>query len=150
MRGRQGDSYCRRCGVEFTPLRSDAAYCSNAHRQADYRRRRRLGPDVETALSEAKTEGNLSRANVVRKITKKPLASRRPEILKGTRHLNSNRIVEQTVRLVEQPESVMEMVDYTALDPTKLEEWISSLTESLSALRKLRNRLEKELFRARG
>ena len=31
---------CSFCGEPFTPRRSDAAYCSNAHRQAAYRRRR--------------------------------------------------------------------------------------------------------------
>ncbi len=31
---------CSFCGEPFTPRRSDAAYCSNRHRQAAYRRRR--------------------------------------------------------------------------------------------------------------
>ena len=31
---------CSFCGEPFTSRRSDAAYCSNAHRQAAYRRRR--------------------------------------------------------------------------------------------------------------
>ncbi len=106
----------------------------------------------EAALSEAKAEGNLSRANVVRKITgQTKRLSDRPEILRNTRRLDPNRIVEQTVRMAEQPKSLMERIDYTALDPTKLEEWVSSLTESISDLRALRTELQKEMARvARG
>ena len=58
----------------------------------------------ERALAEAENEGDLSRANVVRKIKKQPAPQgkqpapqgKRHELLKGTRHHDPARIVEET------------------------------------------------------
>jgi hypothetical protein len=101
----------------------------------------------EEAITQAKEEGNLSRANVVRKATGKTLVSDRPEVLRGTRRLDSNRIVEQTVRGAEPVGELLDLVDYSALDPTHLEEWVSSLSGSIKRLRRLQSDLEKELSR---
>jgi hypothetical protein len=101
----------------------------------------------EEAITQAKEEGNLSRANVVRKATGKTLVSDRPEVLRGTRRLDSNRIVEQTVRGAEPVGELLDLVDFSALDPTHLEEWVSSLSGSIKRLRRLQSDLEKELSR---
>jgi hypothetical protein len=96
----------------------------------------------ETAIEEAKTEGNLSRANVVRKARKQPAPpSPRPEVLRQTRHHNSNRIVEQTVIALEGLCLGIDLIDYSQVDPQKTAAWAESLRTSLRAL----NRLVKEL-----
>lgn len=100
----------------------------------------------EEALEEARAEGNLSRANVVRKIRgdEAPKGDR-PEVLRGTRRLDSNRIVSGVVQGAVVPTSVLEHVDYAALDRDHLGEWTDSLTESINALSRLRKRLRTEL-----
>lgn len=56
----------------------------------------------EEALDEAENEGNLSRANVVRKIKKKPAPlGKRHDLLKNTHHHDVARIVEQTAIALE-------------------------------------------------
>lgn len=102
----------------------------------------------EQVIADAKEEGNLSRANVLRKVKGEPVPkATRPEHLRGTRHLDSARIIGQTVDLVGNASdlgSLLDQVDFTTLDPAQLEEWVRSLSKSISALRSLKNRLEKE------
>lgn len=103
----------------------------------------------EQAIGEAKAEGNLSRANVVRKIKGEPARATndRHELLYKTRHINSHRVIAQTVLQVADPcpPSLFEFVDYTGLDPDEITEWVSSLSASINALRSLKVRLEREL-----
>lgn len=99
----------------------------------------------EKALTAAKNEGNLSRANVVRKIRGDDAPKGdRPGVLHRTRRLDSNRIVAGTVEGAVVPTSVLEHVDYSALDRDRLGEWTDSLFESIKALTALRKRLEAE------
>lgn len=106
-------------------------------------------PDFERALGEARAEGDVSRANVVRKIKgEQPKPSgERHELLKRTRRVDSNLIVAGTVEAAAVPASTLELVNYADLDRDNLGEWISSLSESIRTLRALRSRLEKELHR---
>lgn len=69
------------------------------------------------------------------------------KVLGRTRRLDANRVVEQTVRAAEPSADLLAAIDYGDLDPALLGEWISSLSESLKALRSLKTTLEKELFR---
>jgi ParB-like chromosome segregation protein Spo0J len=61
--------------------------------------------------------------------------------------LNANRVVEQTVRAAEPSPELLAAINYGDLDRALLGEWISSLSESLKALRSLKTTLEKELSR---
>jgi len=63
------------------------------------------------------------------------------------RRLNANRVIEQTVRAVEPSTELLAAINYRDLDYALLGEWISSLSESLKALKTLMNTLEKELSR---
>jgi hypothetical protein len=103
--------------------------------------------DFDEALAGARAEGNLSRANVVRKLKDEPTKSnsQRHELLRGTHRPNSRRIVEATVQAVALPSSTLELVDFAALPREDLPTWISSLSESISTLSALRKRLRTEL-----
>lgn len=103
----------------------------------------------DAAITEAKAEGNLSRANVVRKVTGRPAPKgRRPEVLRGTRRIDSRRVIAATVDTYADnaiPQDLLAEVDFAELETHDLREWISSLSESARALRSLRTILEKEL-----
>lgn len=104
----------------------------------------------EEAIEEAKAEQNLSRVNVVRKVKPNSSASRhlrssRPEILRGRRHFDSNRAVEQIILGSGMSDSVAELIEYDALDRDRLEGWVSSLSEVIKSLQTLNNNLKKEL-----
>lgn len=104
----------------------------------------------DAAIDEAKAEGNLSRANVVRKVKgEKPGASGgRHDLLRKTRRIDSHRVINEAVAGAGlPPESVFDEVDFTSLDAARLQEWVSSLTNHIAALRSLRSRLTKELDR---
>lgn len=105
-------------------------------------------PEFEAAMSAAREEGNLSRANVVRKIKgEQPKPSgERHELLRRTRRVDSNQIVAGAVEAAAAVSaSTLELVVAADLDRELLGEWISSLSESIKTLRALRSRLEKEL-----
>lgn len=104
-------------------------------------------PEFEAALTDARAEGNLSRANVVRKIKgEQPKPSgERHELLRRTRRVKSNELVAGTVEAVAIPASLLDLIDFSELNREDLGEWISSLSESIKTLRALRSRLEKEL-----
>lgn len=105
----------------------------------------------ETALGDAKGEGNLSRANVVRKAKGEPArsTSKRHELLHRSRRIDVNRVVGATVEQVANPcpAGLFAELDWTAVDHSKIGEWVESLTESISALRSLRTNLVKESTR---
>ena len=61
------------------------------------------------------------------------------------RNLDSNRIVGATVAAVTGIDSLFDAIDYTALDRTELDHWISSLSDAIRSLTTLRNNLRKEL-----
>lgn len=100
----------------------------------------------EAALTEAKDEGNLSRANVVRKVKgeKAPAPTGRPEHLRKTRHHDANRIVAEITTGLEGYVMVLDLIDFAALDPAQVAGWSGSLSDSLRSLNRL-NRQLKEL-----
>lgn len=104
--------------------------------------------EFEEVLAEAKTEGNLSRANVKRKVKKAPpKPTKRPEHLRGTRHIDPNRVVDSTVLDAVVPTTTFELLEgrYGELDPDRIDGWVNSLSESIKALSRLRSNLKKEL-----
>lgn len=103
----------------------------------------------EAGLAEAKAEGNLARANVVRKVTNRPTPKgKRPDVLRGTRRIDSRRVIAATVDGYADnaiPPDLFAEIDLSELEAKDLGEWISSLSESARALRSLTKTLEKEL-----
>jgi len=101
----------------------------------------------EEAIDEAKAEGNLSRANVVRKVRGEPAPTPtgRPEHLRNMRHIDANRVVEQTVLHSGISESIAEQLDYSTLDRDRLEGWVISLSDVIRSLTTLKNNLKKEM-----
>lgn len=149
-------------------------------------------PEFDAALGEARSEGNLSRANVARKIKAKSSQSRQSRDVKAellaelaqqgyssdqmipklgfsrrdqvralarehgieipadkargtTRRLNSNRILSGTAESLEVAVLGLQQIDPQELDPESAQEWIDSLTESLTALRKALNSIKESL-----
>lgn len=105
----------------------------------------------EAAIGEAKVEGNLSRANVVRKIkgtTPARASVARPEILRNTHHLQPTKVIGRTVVGLEgfcMGVALLEPEHYEGLDQNDVEEWSSSLRKSLRSL----NQFAKELNHVR-
>lgn len=122
---------------------------SDDHRSASYALADNVtNEQFDAAIEEAKSEKNLSRANVVRKVrSETPQSTDRHELFRKTRRLDGNRIIESTVRAAEPSTPLLEQIDYAALDADRIGEWISSLSESIKTLRSLQRNLEKELNR---
>jgi len=105
--------------------------------------------EFEEAISEAREERDLSRVNIVRKLKGETTRDRRERrdsrhpMLKNTRHMDSNRIVRETVHALEGLVMGLEYVQFDDLDPDRVEEWTESLTESLRTL----NRFKREMTR---
>ena len=60
---------------------------------------------------------------------------------------DSTRIVDVIVEAFVNATVGADLIDYSTLDPSRLEEWASSLDQASSALRKFKNQLTKELTR---
>ena len=105
----------------------------------------------DAALSEARNEGDLSRANVVRKVKGEPRPkSERPEVLRKTRHIDPTRIIRETVGALDGLRLGLDLIEdhhYAELDPADVVAWSNSLDESLRSLNRLRRQL-KELHQA--
>lgn len=103
----------------------------------------------DAAIVQAKAEGNLSRANVVRKVKgSAPVKSERPEILRKTHRIDGNRVIREAVSGAGlPPASIFDEVDFTTLDDSEIKVWVDSLTSHIAALRSLRTRLVKEIDR---
>jgi hypothetical protein len=102
----------------------------------------------DAAIDEAKAEGNLSRANVVRKVKgEAPKPTGRPEHLRGMRHHDPNRIVRETVIGLEGYVLGIDLIDFDGLDRARIAAWSGSLAASLQSLNRLSRRL-KELDQA--
>jgi hypothetical protein len=93
----------------------------------------------EDVIEEARAEGNLSRANVVRKIKgeTKPKSDRH-ELLHRTRHIDPDRVVNEAVISLEGLVMGLDLVKGRAaeLDPDQIEDWAISLRHSIRALQR--------------
>ncbi len=97
----------------------------------------------EEVIAEAKAEGNLSRANVVRKVKNQPPPKgKRHELLHRTRHHDPNRIVEQTVIGLEGYVLGLALIEFERLDRARISAWSNSLCESLRSLNRLSRQLK--------
>lgn len=143
----------------------------------------------EDAITEAKAEGNLSRANVVRKVKGEPTPLSRKEkaekarrlagegytsrqiamelkigpegfralrndfdidvpadrIMAGRRHIDTNRIVGNTVTALEGIALSLDLINPDDIDPREAQKWADSLTQSLEALRKLNRQIKESI-----
>lgn len=98
----------------------------------------------EAAITEAKAEGNLSRANVVRKTKRdKPAPSpERSEWHRKRRRIDPERIIEQTISTLDGIADGLALIeDISSLDAEKRLVWSEALRLPLAAI----NRFKKEL-----
>jgi hypothetical protein len=100
----------------------------------------------EEAITQAKAEGNLSRANVVRKVkgTPAPKPPDRHEMHYRARRINVERIINETIAMLEGIASGLALIeDVSSLDADQRLEWLEALTKPLAAI----NHFKKELAR---
>lgn len=145
--------------------------------------------DFDTAIGEAKAEGNLSRANVLRKVRANPdspgykTRQQRADLIRdlagqgygsrqmpskvgvteesvrliardfdiqipadkatvGTRRINATDVVEGIVATYEMATSGESAINWSEVDPTRADEWVNSLTESISAASAFRKKIK--------
>lgn len=103
----------------------------------------------DAAVEEAKAEGNLSRANVIRKVKGEPAPkpADRPEHLRKMRRHDPNRIVTEITNGLEGYVLSLDLIDFDGLDRGQIAAWSGSLATSLQSLNRLSRRL-KELDQA--
>lgn len=101
--------------------------------------------DFEQAITQAKAEGNLSRANVVRKLTgRTPPPPERHPIHHRARRIDPERIVNESIAILEGVASSLALIeDVQSLDAEQRLLWLDAIREPLSAI----NRFKKELAR---
>lgn len=102
----------------------------------------------DTAVEQAKAEGDLNRSNVARKLGKRqPSASKRAEPPRPPSRLDGHTVITKTVEAAADviTQSLLDEVDYAELDTQDLTDWVGSLTGSIKALQGLRARLNREL-----
>lgn len=142
--------------------------------------------EFEQALTEAKSEGNVSRANVARKIKQQKSPQTRDQraekvadlaeqgysshqiakklglhrgtvvdiardyditlhadkVTGGTHHIDSARVVRETVSTLEGLLITLPMVDMDSLDPREANEWTASLDQSIRALNRFNKKIK--------
>ena len=112
--------------------------------------------EFDTAIRLAYEDRNLSRANVFRKIVRQRIGeepdmskSDRPEVLRGTRRLDHNRMANELAITLEGAAQVARLIESSALDADSIEGWVASLSDSLRSLNRFHRQL-KETTRAQG
>lgn len=90
--------------------------------------------EFERALAEAKAEGNLSRANVIRKIRQR----RTPAAAPGqARRPDANRVVRETASALEAIATGIGLIDPAELDMAQVPAWAASIAASLRTVNRL-------------
>lgn len=91
--------------------------------------------EFNEAIAQAKTEENLSRANVIRKIKGEPAPTNgRSEWHRKTRHIDLNRAVREMAITLDGLASTIALVDATAVDKETVDQWADSMKQSLRVL----------------
>jgi hypothetical protein len=93
------------------------------------------GEDFERAVGEAREEGNLSRANVVRKVKdEKPKQPERSEWHRKRPHIDSNRILRTLADDLDAACTGLDLIDADTLDANLANECVASIRRSLSII----------------
>ncbi len=90
--------------------------------------------EFERALAEAKAEGNLSRANVVRKLRQRRTAAAAPG---QARRPDSNQVARETASALEAIATGTGLIDPAELDMAEVPAWAASITASLRTVNRL-------------
>lgn len=93
--------------------------------------------EFEDALAVAKSEGNLSRANVVRKVKGEAAPkSDRSEWHHKTRHLDSNRILITLAQELDALTAGLELMEPDDIDPVLIGQWVHVINSAITTIRK--------------
>jgi hypothetical protein len=97
----------------------------------------------ESALDEAKAEGNLSRANVVRKVKgEQPKTPERSEWHRNRRHIDSNRILDSLATELDAATAGLELMQPEDLDPEVLDHAIPLIKQSIATINRHVRRIQ--------
>lgn len=88
----------------------------------------------EQAMADARNEGNLSRANVVRKVKGEQPKAERSEWHRKTRRIDSNRILSTLAQELDAATAGLELMQPEDIDPALAVECIGSIRRSLSVI----------------
>jgi GTP cyclohydrolase III len=88
----------------------------------------------EQAVTAAREEGNLSRANVVRKVKGEQPQRERSEWHHKTRHIDSNRILSTLTQELDALTAGLDLMQRDGLDPDLVAECIPSAKRSISVI----------------
>jgi hypothetical protein len=116
--------------------------------------------EFEEALTEAKAEGNLSRANLVRKVSPERHDSE-PDVIdvdSETVDVETGEVVEETPKRLnrsmkicattvgdlETTMTLLSYIDYESITTTQARDWAARLEEPMKALRKFNNQIQKK------
>lgn len=97
----------------------------------------------ETAIEEAKGEGNLSRANVVRKVKGTAPAPQRSEFNYGRRRIDYGRVLNEALASLDGLAMGLRLIDVETIPDAAREEWGRLLGEALRPL----NQFKREITR---
>lgn len=93
------------------------------------------GEDFERAVAEAREEGNLSRANVVRKVKGgDPAPQPRSEWHRNTRHIDADRILRETALSLRSVTAGLDLCNAEELDVLEKLDWIESIKQDMKKL----------------
>jgi hypothetical protein len=90
----------------------------------------------EEALSEAKAEGNLSRANLVRKVRGQAPDAPRSEFNRGRHHIDHYRVLNETIATLEGLATGLGLLDVSAIPVQEREKWAEHIRVALRPLTK--------------
>jgi hypothetical protein len=96
--------------------------------------------EFEEALDAARDEGNLSRANVARKVKGKAPKPERSDWHRKRRRIDSNRVLRTLADTLDSASTGLELMERDDVDPAVAEECIASIDQSI---RKIRSHLRR-------
>jgi len=115
----------------------DAIGASSWSDVTDVRRLAEATPaDFDTAIDEAKAEGNLSRANVVRKVKGEAPKPERSEWHHKKRHIDPLRIAERLAEELDAATTGLDLVPDGYLPTERKLELVTSINQSIDTIRK--------------
>ncbi len=91
--------------------------------------------EFERAVDEAKSEGNLSRANVVRKVKGEQPKAERSEWHHKRRRIDSNRILRSLAETLDGAAAGLDLMERGEIDQETAAEYLPSIEESLAVIR---------------
>jgi hypothetical protein len=136
------DAVLHRDGEQQSPV---AIFANHAEGTDSYAMADAPGEQFETAIDEAKAEGNLSRANVVRKVKgEEPKPAERSEWQRGRKHIDSNRVLSSLATELDAATTGLELMEPEQIDPDLLHECLPLIKQSIQTIQRHLRRIQND------